>query len=213
MRTAGRGLPLRPTLVTGVIGLILIAAGAVGASAYLSSRRVVSHLWHEFADEIGAYTTQRALRYLEPAQPAIALSQRLALEKKLQPEDRFALLQYFHAVLLANPSFAWVSYGGADGAYLSSFRNAPGDVQETLREQTPKGTRWRDLARQPDGSWKTLHDETREYDPRTRPWYLAATAADHGVWVEPFLFTSHQQPGFIYSAKDLDGSRLRGVWR
>ena len=209
---AGRGLPLRPTLVTGVIGLILLAAGAVGLSAYLSSRRVVAHLWHEFADEISANTTQHVLRYLEPAQPAVALEQRLAAEKKLQPEDRFALLQYFHAVLLANPTFTWVSYGSADGAYLSSFRNGPGDVQETLREQTPKGTRWRDFVRQPDGSWKTLRDEIREYDPRTRPWYVAASATDRGVWVEPFLFTSHQQPGFIYSAKDMDGPKLRGVW-
>src|ERR1700761_9387144 len=115
MPVTGRGLPLRPTLVTGVIGLILVAAGAVGLSAYLSSRRVVSHLWHEFADEIGAYTTQRALRYLEPALPAVALEQRLAAEQKLDPADRFALLQHFHAVLLANPTFTWVSYGGADG--------------------------------------------------------------------------------------------------
>ncbi|HEX4383305.1 MAG TPA: adenylate/guanylate cyclase domain-containing protein [Myxococcales bacterium] len=212
MPVTGRGLPLRPTLVTGVIGLILIAAGAVGLSAYLSSRRVVSHLWHEFADEIGAYTTQRALRYLEPAQPAVALEQRLAAEKKLDPNDRFALLQYFHAVLLANPTFTWVSYGSADGAYISSFRNGPGDIQETLREQTPKGTRWRDFALQHDGTWKTLRDEIQSYDPRTRPWYAAASASDHGVWVEPFLFTSHQQPGFIYSAKDLDGTALRGVW-
>jgi adenylate cyclase len=217
MAAAGRGLPLRPTLVTGVIGLILLAAGAVGGSAYLSSRRVVRQLWHEFAAEIGAYTTQRALRYLEPAGPAVALEQQLAAQGKLNPADRMATLDYFHAVLLAHPTFTWVSYGGADGAYLASFRNGPNDVRETLREQTPKGTRWRDFQKQPDGSWKTLRDDIQSYDPRPRPWYVAATGtAEHpterGEWVEPFLFTSRQQPGFIYSARDLAQGQLRGVW-
>ena len=37
--------------------------------------------------------------------------------------------------------------------------------------------------------------------------------AHRGVWVEPFLFVSHQQPGFIYAARDVgrDGIQ-RGVW-
>ena len=212
--TRGKGWPLRPTLVSGTIGLILLAAGAVGVSAYVSSRRVILHLWRAFGDEIGAYTTQRTLRFLEPAVPAVSLEQRLASEKKLDPADRNATLSYFHAVLEAHPTFTWVSYGGADGAYLASYRNGPGDVRETLREQQDGKTRWQELQRAPDGSFKTLRDDaTQPYDPRTRPWYTAASAADRGVWVEPFLFTSHQQPGFIYAARDVgpDG-KLRGVW-
>ena len=86
-------------------------------------------------------------------------------------------------------------------------------IRPTLREQTPKGTRWRDLQREPDGAWKTVRDSISPYDPRPRPWYVAASASDRGVWVEPFLFVSHQQPGFIYAAKDVgrDGIQ-RGVW-
>ncbi|MGZ6142004.1 MAG: adenylate/guanylate cyclase domain-containing protein, partial [Myxococcales bacterium] len=134
-------------------------------------------------------------------------------EGKLDPNYRMATLEHFHAILIANPTFTWVSYGGADGAYIASFRASPGKIEETLREQTPRGTRWRDFERLPDGSWKTIRDSISNYDPRPRPWYVAASASDHGVWVEPFLFTSHQQPGFIYSAKDLgrDGTQ-RGVW-
>jgi adenylate cyclase len=213
MASAGKGLPLRPTLVSGVIGLILLAAGAVGISAYVSSRRVISGLWREFADEIAANTTQRTLRFLEPAVPTVALEKQLALEGKLDPNYRMATLEHFHAILLANPTFTWVSYGGADGAYLASYRPSPNQIQETLREQTREGTRWRDLVRQPDGSWTTVHDSIQPYDPRPRPWYVAATASDHGVWVEPFLFVSRQQPGFIYSSKDIgrDGIQ-RGVW-
>src|SRR5712692_3350965 len=212
MASAGKGLPLRPTLVTGVIGLILLAAGAVGLSAYVSSKRVIAGLWHSYANEIAANTTQRTLRCLEPAVPTVALEKQLALEGKLDPNYRMTALAHFHAVLLANPSFTWVAYGGADGAYLASFRNG-GQVQETLREQTPRGTRWREMTRQPDGSFKTTLDEIKEYDPRTRPWYLAASKTEKGVWVEPFLFASRNQPGFIYAARDTgqEGTQ-RGVW-
>jgi len=212
MASAGRGLPLRPTLVTGVIGLILLAAGAVGVSAYVSSSRVISGLWHSFANEIAANTTQRTLRFLEPAVPTVALERQLASEGKLDPDYRMTALGHFHAVLLANPSFTWVAWGGADGAYLASYREGA-QVKETLREQTPRGTRWRELARQPDGSFKTTLDEIREYDPRVRPWYVAASKTDQGVWVEPFLFASRNQPGFIYAARDMDADgTLRGVW-
>src|SRR4051812_36860080 len=115
---ARMGLPLRPTLVSGVIGLIILAAGAVGLSAYESSSRIIANLWHAFSDEIATNTTQRTLRFLEPAEPAVALARQLAAEKKLDPQNRMATLEYFHAVLLANPTFTWVSFGGVDGAYL-----------------------------------------------------------------------------------------------
>jgi hypothetical protein len=101
MASAGKGLPLRPTLVTGVIGLILLAAGAVGVSAYVSSKRVIAGLWHSYANEIAANTTQRTLRFLEPAVPTVALERQLALEGKLDPNDRMTALAHFHAVLRA----------------------------------------------------------------------------------------------------------------
>ncbi len=215
MARAARGLPLRPTLVSGVIALILLAAGAVGVSAYLSSRKVISNLWHNFANEIAAYTTQRTLRFLEPARPAIALEQRLAAERKLDPGNHLAALEHFYAELLANPSFTWVSHGGADGTYLAAYRKSPGEVEATIRQQETGGrTRWRVLTRQPNGGWKTLRDDTLgSYDPRTRPWYAAGAASERGVWVEPFLFSSNHQPGFTYAARDpTPDGKLRGVW-
>src|ERR1041384_4949686 len=219
MARAGKGLPLRPTLVTVVVGLILLTAGTVGYSAYSSSSRVLSHLWHAFSAEIAANATQRTLRFLEPAVPAVALEEQLARDGVLEPwSKRMAALEYFEDVLLANPSFTWVSYGSADGAYIAVHRTAAGGLQASLREPVmidgkPR-TRWRDFLRTPAGTCDAWRDDTNEsYDPRTRPWYFAATQNKAGTWVEPFLFASNQQPGFIYAAPDVGpGGVQRGVW-
>jgi len=215
-----KAFALRPTLVTGVIGLILLAAGAVGFSAYLSSRRVVRQLWRSLAAEIAHNATQRTLRFLEPARPAVLLEQELAAEGRLDPSNRMKTLDYFHGSLLANPNFTWVSYGGADGTYLAVYRTPEGEIRATVREQLAGSTiekpltRWRDFAPEAEHRWKTLKDDSAQgYDPRSRPWYLSALGGDaRGVWVEPFLFTSHHQPGFIFAARDQDKKALRGVW-
>lgn len=219
-KKAPRGFPLRPTLVTGVIGLILLAAGAVGFSAFFSSRRVVRTLWRSLAAEIAHNTTQRTLRFLEPARPAVLLEQHLAAEGRIDPLNRMKTLDYFHGSLLANPNFTWVSYGGADGTYLAVYRTPEGEIRGTWREQLPGSTpdkpltRWRDFVPEGEHRWKTVRDDnTQPYDPRTRPWYAAASSADsRGIWVEPFLFTSHHQPGFIFAARDQEGTQLRGIW-
>ena len=201
---ARTGLPLRPTLVTGVTALILLAAGAVGGSAYLSSRRAVASLWRKAASETAHRVTQRSLRYLEPAMPYLALTEQLADQGRLDPQDRQGTIEYFRAALQSNPSFSWASYGGQDGTYLAAWRAQQGAIQSTLREvQGTDGqgrplTRWRDFALEPDGSWKLLKDVAEPYDPRVRAWYQTALKAGKGTWVEPFLFQSHQQPGFSY---------------
>src|SRR5260221_72280 len=42
---------------------------------------------------------------------------------------------------------------------------------------------------------------------------ILLAAGAQGVWVEPFLFVSRQQPGFIYAARDVDTTGTqRGVW-
>src|ERR1041384_3971855 len=172
MARAGKGLPLRPTWVTVVVGLILLTAGTVGYSAYSSSSRVLSHLWHAFSAEIAANATQRTLRFLEPAVPAVALEEQLARDGVLEPwSKRMAALEYFEDVLLANPSFTWVSYGSADGAYIAVHRTAAvppaaGGRQAPLREPVmidgkPR-TRWRDFLRTPAGTWDAWRDDTNE---------------------------------------------------
>ena len=198
--------------------LILLAAGGTGLSAYASSRRALASLWQNLSGSVADSITQRSLRYLEPAVPYMGMTDRLAKDRKIDPDDRMAILDYFKAGLTANPEFTWASYGDETGSYLAAYRTPNGEVHGTWRDQVTdakgaKSTLWRDFRAGSDGKWKPYREKRELYDPRLRKWYQdAAKTEGRGVWGEPFLFTSRKQPGFIYSRRYMRDGKLHGVW-
>ncbi len=202
------GFPLRPTLVTVVVFLIFFGSGAVGILAYRSSSESIATLWNELSAELAHRTTQRTIRYLEPAEPYMELTRRLAGQWRLDTSDSEALLDYFYAAMEANPQFTWVSHASPGGRYIAVHRTPEGELVGHDREQMADGTTaMRELSR--NGSvWTLADEETGSYDPRERPWFQAAIEKGEGTWVEPFLFATINAPGFMYVAPDGDG----GVW-
>lgn len=210
-RTTGgdRGLPLRPTLVSVVALLICVGAGGVGVSAYTTSTRAIDALFRDLSGEIGAETTQRTLRYLEPAVPYASMTAALARQGRLPLDDEDALLAHFRAALDANPSFTWASLARADGTYVAVQRTAEGAVRGTVRSQDAAAsevplegegpTRWRELEPIAGGGFRVTEERRGTYDPRERDWYReAALETGGGRWVRPFLFFTRRQPGFMY---------------
>ncbi|UJR83366.1 adenylate/guanylate cyclase domain-containing protein [Sandaracinus amylolyticus] len=220
-----RGLPLRPTLVTVVALLIVLGAGGVGLSAYVSSTRVVDALFRDLATRIGAATTQRTLRYLEPAEPYAAMTAELARHGSLAIDDEDALLAHFHAAVAANPSFTWASFARADGTYVAVQRAEEGRLHGTIRSQDADAfpslsgegpTRWRELVALPahlgTPGFAVVDEHRGSYDARTRGWYQEAASSEGGRWVRPFLFFTRRQPGFMYVMPLRADDALRGVF-
>jgi adenylate cyclase len=200
-------------LVTVVGLLIVLGAGGVGVSAYLSSRRVVDGLFRDLAAQIGNATTQRTLRYLEPAVPYARMTESLMAAGRLRSGDEDALLDHFGAAVDANPSFTWASFARVDGTYVAVQRTTDGALLGTIRSQDADTTeasagplagegptRWRELTPSiGDASgWRVSEEHRGTYDPRTRGWYNEAREGTEGRWVRPFLFFTRRQAGFMY---------------
>ncbi len=212
-----RGLPLRPTLLTVVVLLIVLVAGGVGLLAYSSSSRIVDHLWRGYSQQISSSAMQRSLRYFEPAPPYVELTLRGALEGRLRLNDSENLLRHFHAAIDANQEFTWASYGAEDGSYVAVHRLPDGEIRGAWRTLRPQvnandlnhtvmrelrpvaGQGFARLGTQPDSN----------YDPRERPWYQNAT--EEGGWVEPFVFATVRQPGFMYVRRVVGPTGPKGV--
>lgn len=215
------GLPLRPTLVSVVAVLILLGAGGVGGLAYGSSSKIVDHLWSGYADQLAEAATQRTLRYFDSAAPYVALTNDEALDNQLRigpfdPESLpLPLLEHFRAAIEAHAEFTWASFGAADGTYVAVHRDAEGGIRAAWRTQLGEGrTRMRELVPDTDvpEGWRVIEDEVGHYDPTERPWYHAASESRDGLWVEPFVFATVQEPGFMYARPHHRRGELQGVW-
>ena len=212
-----RGLPFRPTLISLVVLVIVLGAGGVGTSAWITSGHVVDSLWRNLARQLTSATTQRTLRYLEPAVPYVEATQRLAVEGRVDPTDALETLDYFNAAVTANPQFTWCSWASAsDGTYLTVHRTAEG-MRAGWREQKGVGPDGKPITRKRElilegKQWKTVKDEIGSYDPRTREWFKSAIASDGGKWTDPFVFATNQQPGFMYVSRYAADGVVKGVW-
>jgi len=197
--------------------LILAGSGGVGALAYRSSSEIVDTLWSSLADQITESATNRTLRYFSSAPPYVKLTHRLAREGRLDlgpfsethPPD--ALLNHLHAAIHANPEFTWASYGNDEGTYVAVHHVGDGVLRGVWRSAGEGGTTMRELERDGD-TWRVVETSQGEYDPRVRDWYRTGRESS-GEWVEPFVFATVRQPGFMYvRAQDAVGGAPAGVW-
>ena len=49
------------------------------------------------------------------------------------------------------------------------------------------------------GEWQSLPPTPPQYDPRSRPWYIAALQSDAGIWTDPYVFSSTGKLGVTYA--------------
>ncbi|MDF1700234.1 MAG: adenylate/guanylate cyclase domain-containing protein [Planctomycetota bacterium] len=194
-----------------VLGVTLPAVLIWGVGR-MTAGEAVGELWEQLSHELTGHAVQRTLRYVETGRSALGYNRGLLEQGTVDPQDRKGLLRYLLRGLQANPNVSWYTYAGPDGAYLSAYRKPGGGTVLTWREQVEGGARYRDFEVQDDGSWKSLPEKVKAYDPRTRGWYEQAAASEDPVWSKVFLFASGP-PGFILSqAQRQDDGALAAVW-
>ncbi len=205
-------LSIRRALARLLAVSVLVPAALIWAVGRWTASASVEHLWGQTAERLTALVEQETRIHLETGTTALSMNDAALADRWVEAGDRRALLGYLLAGLRANPHVTWYTFAGADGAYLSAYRDPGGTTRLTWREQEEEGTRYRDFVVEADGSWRALPEEVKDYDPRRRAWYREALASDDAVWSKPFLFTSGP-PGFILSrrARGTDDREV-GVW-
>ena len=96
---------------------------------------------------------------------------------------------------------AYISFGTHEGHYFGVYRDK--DDRFVLTHRLYGGeqkTRTRDYFIGADGSL-TLHSDnpTHGYDPRRRPWYIAASDNRRRTWSEPYVWYDIGVPGITRS--------------
>jgi two-component system cell cycle sensor histidine kinase/response regulator CckA len=105
-------------LIGGFIGLQVIPVTIILASSYLTSQRALLRHAKHIMENIATFTIHEAQGYLQPAQDAAKLTQRLADSAVISGQNKAVLEQYFYEQLGLHGDFAGIYLGSPTGDFL-----------------------------------------------------------------------------------------------
>jgi adenylate cyclase len=198
---------LRVTLLTSLIGLILVTVVTVGVASFLNSRAAAEGMAGQILEQTSRLVDQQVDRLLGDATAQTALTVRMLQTDQLHSSDFPKLVAYWQEALAIGPDLASLYLGLAEtgeGVGVSrlhggrftvwqSTRSAAGRLEqrEFWAEDYPRRPYLFDPARQPP-------------DIRTRPWFVAAERQGQSTWSDTYVFLGleglHTVFGVTYSA-------------
>lgn len=195
-------------------GLQFVAVTIVVFSSFLTSERVLLEHARDLLSDVGTNTIEHAKGFLKPAKGAAELATRLAENKVISSDDRMQLDKLLFQQLQISPQFSGLFYGDETGNFVYVMRSdGPGPFR-SKHISNDGATRSTNLTwRKNDYEvLQELSDPTDKYDPRTRLWYINASAERQSIWTDPYIFFTSQQPGITAASPVFDATgQIRGV--
>jgi HD-GYP domain-containing protein (c-di-GMP phosphodiesterase class II) len=203
-KSRSTSMSIKQTLFLSIVGLMLITVSSIMFSTYQSTEKVLIGHAHEVMATISKEAIDRSVGFLEPAQLAAELTQRLANNNVVSDKNVVSMERYFFEQLSLYPQFSGIYFASTDGGFIYVMRD---DSHSEAGFRT-KIITINDGARSVDFNWRDREfnsvaqeqDNKDSYDPRVRPWYIKATKLNRLVWTEPYIFFTSQQPGITISS-------------
>lgn len=182
-------------LALALAGLQLFAVAVVVFSSYFTSERaLLEHARSQLVD-VGSNVIQHTKWFMSPARSAAELSTALAKNQIVRREDKEHLEALLFQQLRSAPQFAGAYYGDEKGNFVYVKRDGLQNyLTKVVNADAPERTEL--IQRAEDfTSIGRRFDPEDDYDPRTRPWYQAATEQRSSIWTDPYIFFTSQSPG------------------
>ena len=200
---ARRDLSYRTRLVLGIGGLVLFSGVVITWLAHRSAQQSTEVLTGQLFHEASAHAVDETRAFTERATPVVEALRHLGVES-LVLDDPDRLTRQLLAFLQSNPGLSWVSYSDEAGRFMGAFRS---EGQVRIRQTRIEGGKspTREYQVMPDGQWRlALPESDSGYDPRGRPFYTKAKAANRLVWLPPYIFYDQGVPGISCAAPLVD---------
>ena len=185
-----RRVSLRTTLLTVLVGLLLVTVASVVAVSQISMNRIVGEMERRLFT-IGALAIGAQVdAFFAPANPVLEDLAEQARRGGLHLDDTDALSDYLVGRLRRTPTVGWLSYSDqATGRFIGAWRRDDGAIILNHSAPDVDGGRPTEVEVTLDGRHIPFQrDLPGGYDPRQRPWYQLAVAGNGVVWTEPFEF-------------------------
>jgi hypothetical protein len=192
-------------LILSIIGLVF--------AGYESNRRGALALSDDVLEGLQKRIELRTNNWLGASERALQLLHSVFADGPLAGATREDAERLAINLLRHVPSIALVSLADTRGNYVLKRRNEVGSVDtKTIRnDPPPREVTWvrRDAN---DAVIAREEDPEDRFDPRTRPWFIAATATDRVVWTDPYIFFTDRVPGVTAAIAFRRAGELRAVF-
>jgi adenylate cyclase len=183
---------LRPTLLTAIVGLVLLTAAAIGGAAAILTVSVTRSLIHQ-SRSAAVDAAREETRQLFAAPPRIVEELAGSAHRGALPldhRDRLAVL--FSERIRAFPRLATIGYGNADGGwFVGAGRSDSNEIVEEIADPKVNGGVPVETAVAADGTRSPpSSSDTHPFFAVTRPWYQAAMATDGPAWSSFYRFSN-----------------------
>ena len=175
---------LKPTLVSSIVGLVLLSSIAIGVCAGLlilsSTRAMISQAEKEAA----AAATDEAENFFD-AGPEVTADLATAARRGLLPlDDPHRLAGQLAERLRVQPHLSWIGYGeAASGRYVGATHWEDGEIVEYIADPAVNKSMPNQVAITADGTRSPpKFAETAPYFVVTRPWFKDGIAKSGTSW-------------------------------
>ena len=187
-RRVGHRFPigLRPTLLTSIVGLVLLSSVAISVCAgvlIVKGTGAVIKLAEGAAVSIATDEVENFFNVGPQITTNLAAAAKRGL---LALDDPHRLAGQFAERLRVHPQLSWIGYGEATGSYVGATRWEDGEIVEYTANPAIDGSMPQQVAVAEDGTESPpKFAETKPYFVVTRPWFKAGLA-NSGVYWTPF---------------------------
>ncbi|MBE9094696.1 response regulator [Tychonema sp. LEGE 07203] len=178
-------VPLRLGLTVPFVLQTVAAVSLVGYLSFINGQKAVQELVNSLQGEISDRIQEHLTNYLEKPHTIARLNASTAQLGKLETADLQATQSYFWQQMQVFSSVREIYLGSKQGEFIGVRREASGLLVAKITENFPRRSYY---ALDNRGNPTNLLSYEANYDPRTRPWYIGATAANKLVWTQIYTF-------------------------
>lgn len=180
---------------------VLIVVTLVAAIAYYvheANRNGALSLSNDLVTAIETRVSTEMYSYLEPSQRLVELIDAVVDGRPVM-EGKGDVEALARHALSTIQSATGVSYAGTRGNFLYVLRNDDGTISIKLIDQENGRRRVTWTRRSPEGAVISVEeDPTDTFDPRERPWYLAAASARKPIWTGTYQNLTLRRPAISH---------------
>ncbi|MGB5957856.1 HD domain-containing phosphohydrolase [Pseudomonas sp.] len=220
---ARRGISLQWLVALAIMLGMLLLGAALAWQGYRGLRQTLVAAAGDAAQQVGKTIDERARRLIDPAQSSIRLLAHNPTADTLA--QRLERLPQLVETLDANRMLSAAYMGYANGEFLlvrrlrepqllQRFAAPPGTVFLVQSVSRGEGGVVQGQWRFYDRALNLLQTQAKpeyRYDPRTRPWFVEASAQPTTVLTRPYVFFTTRETGMTMAQRSVDGGAVIGM--